>query len=449
MKKKVLFPLLAVVLALGLALPMAAAPVIADGTLPSLVWLPPLANQGEFQLKDGSTLPIKFTLTDPVTGGFVEDTGVKVDVNKVLFRDDFNDGNADGWAEVGTGGNWSVKDDESFGSKVYSQSDTSWTTIHTNDTYWRSYNGTGNWTNYIFESRVKIVSGGTLAPIAGIFFRVQGTNLSSGYYLFRIDARPGTGPALIKSPNTILAGGHLGYPQFANEPAVIGEIYTLKVVVNGTNIKCYVDGVKKIELHDSTYSSGGVGVGTFNAHVHFDDVTVVSLPATPSFSCGTGDDNVRISYDTVFLDTFSGENGTQPDNPWQVISGEWQASEGEYQQTDNLYIPGACAFAGNTAWQNYVMTAKVNVSDDGWGGVLLRANDVGDTYYELYLQRGGRLQLVKTVGGARTGVTNPSVGAFADQWWYVKAFVNGSTIKGKTWPTSGTEPTGWQLTCNQ
>ena len=95
--------------------------------------------------------------------------------------------------------------------------------------------------------------------------------------MFRIDARSNTGPALIKSPNTILAGGHPGYPQFVNEPAVIGDIYTLKVIVEGSNIKCYVDDVKKIEFTDSTYSTGRVGVGTFNAHTHFDDVLISNI----------------------------------------------------------------------------------------------------------------------------------------------------------------------------
>ena len=193
-----------------------------------------------------------------------------------LFSDDFNDGNADGWTPVGSGGDWAVEYDADFGSEVYSQGDTTYTTTSTYDTYWRSY-GDDSWTDYTFETKIKIVSGGSLAPIAGIFFRVQGTGPTSGYYMFRVDARPNTGPALIKSPNTILDGGHPGYPQFVNEPADIGVIYTLKVIVEGNNIKCYVDDEKKIEFTDSTYSTGRVGVGTFNAHTHFDDVLISDI----------------------------------------------------------------------------------------------------------------------------------------------------------------------------
>ena len=189
--------------------------------------------------------------------------------NQPLFSDDFIDSNTDGWTEVGSGGDWGVEYDPDFGSSVYSQSDTDWTSTSTYDTYWRSYGG-DSWTNYSVEAKVKIVSGG-FAPIAGIFFRVQGTDLSSGYYMFRIDARAGQGPGLIKSPNSLV--------QMVVEPAVIGTIYTLKVIVNGSNIQCYVDGVKKIDYMDvsSPYLSGGIGVGSFNADVHFDDVNVMGV----------------------------------------------------------------------------------------------------------------------------------------------------------------------------
>ena len=193
----------------------------------------------------------------------------------LLFSDDFEDGIADGWTPVGTGGDWKVEFDADFGSMVYSQGDTDWTTTSTYDTYWRSY-GDDSWTDYTFETKIKIVDGG-FAPIAGIFFRVQGTDLDSGYYMFRIDARPDTGPALIKSPNTILAGGHSGYLQFVNEPAIIGHTYTLKVIVEGSHIKCYVNDVVKIDWTDITYTTGRVGVGTFNSHTHFDDVLISDI----------------------------------------------------------------------------------------------------------------------------------------------------------------------------
>ena len=234
-----------------------------------------------------------------------------------LFSDDFNDGNADGWTAVGSGGTWTVEDDASFGSKVYSQSDTSWTTTSTYNTYWRSY-GSGSWTNYMVEAKVKIVSGGALAPIAGIFFRVQGTDLDSGYYMFRIDARAGEGPGLIRSPNILV--------QKVVEPAVIGQIYTLKVIVEGNNIKCYIDDVKKFEVTDSTYSTGGVGVGTFNAHTHFDDVLVrairvgsITINSDDLYTNTTAATLNLSAYDAVGVTEYRVDNGTDASGGTTVI----------------------------------------------------------------------------------------------------------------------------------
>jgi len=405
---------------------VSALPAGANAALPEVNWLPPISNQGEFQLKDGSTLPIKFTLTDPGTGAFVEDNGVSVDVNKVLFRDDFNDGNADGWTPVNSDTSWSVVD-----GVLRCTPAITYPRILVDDTL--------EYENYIFEADARLISGKGYA----LLFRATDHN---NFYSFQYD--PGAGNKLrlsqFESP----------FPTYSDVADMIpytidDQWHHLKVAVFENNIKCYVDGNLVFNVDDTVPPApwtGGIGFRTWAwASAEFDNVMVVSLPAAETFEYGEGSNNVRISYDTVFLDTFSAVEGMQPDNPWQDINGNWEASGYEYQQTENIYIPGARSFAGDISWTNYVMTAKVKISDDGWGGVLLRANSIGDTYYELYLQRGGQLQLVKTVGGTRTGITNPSVGTFADQWWYVKAFVNGSNIKGKAWPASGSEPSSWLI----
>lgn len=199
------------------------------------------------------------------------------------FCDDFEDGNADGWTTFGTGGIWTIDDDDMGAgiSKVYSQSDLTWTTTSTYDTYWRSYAGDPTWDDYTVEAKVKVVDDSGFAPIAGIFFRVQGFTDTSEYYLFRIDGRQPYGIALIKSPNTAVAS----YVPFdVNE----GQVYNLKVEVSGANIKCYVDGALKIEKTDPDPLLGGaIGVGTFNSHSHFDDICVYQ--STDTISDGSYD----------------------------------------------------------------------------------------------------------------------------------------------------------------
>ena len=83
MKNKIISPVL-VTLFLASILSMAFMTPAAANTTPSLDWLPPMTNQDVIQLKDGSTLPIKFTF-DP----FVIPEKLSVFVSKVLLMDDF------------------------------------------------------------------------------------------------------------------------------------------------------------------------------------------------------------------------------------------------------------------------------------------------------------------------------------------------------------------------
>lgn len=80
------------------------------------------------------------------------------------------------------------------------------------------------------------------------------------------------------------------------------EWHHLKVAVSGDNIKCYVDGMQVFNVDDTTSPvllSGGIGFRTWNNTVaNFRNVEVLSLPASATFTYGTGSDNVRLSTDT-------------------------------------------------------------------------------------------------------------------------------------------------------
>ncbi|MFQ6043973.1 MAG: family 16 glycoside hydrolase [Candidatus Poribacteria bacterium] len=175
------------------------------------------------------------------------------------LTDNFNDGDDRGWTQIQ--GKWDVKKGE------YVQEDLKWTTTSTHETYTRSYLGEEDWSDYTFSAKVRIEKGGELAPIIGIFFRVTEISPTGDYYLFRLDARASEGPGLIKAPNSIIKINN-------NKPAEIKRDYILKVEVKGDSIKCYVDDKLEIDVQDKSFPQGAIGVGTFNAEGHFDDVTV-------------------------------------------------------------------------------------------------------------------------------------------------------------------------------
>lgn len=139
---------------------------------------------------------------------------------------------------------------------------------------------------------------------------------------------------------------------------------------------------------------------------------------------------------------------------WTPVNGIWTVVDDSgnmvYMQSLPYYIPGV-RVAGEATWTDYVIQAKVKVTGTDWGrwgGLLFRVSDPGTdgtagTYYELYLQENGNLQLVKTVSGARTGIVHPFVGLFYDEWWYIKAEVIGGHIRGKAWEVGTPELATW------
>ncbi len=50
--------------------------------------------------------------------------------------------------------------------------------------------------------------------------------------------------------------------------------YKIKVVANGNNIQAYVDDIKYLEINDSTFTSGRVGIRTDNIEAYFDNFEV-------------------------------------------------------------------------------------------------------------------------------------------------------------------------------
>ncbi|MFB5761236.1 family 16 glycoside hydrolase [Paenibacillus medicaginis] len=171
-----------------------------------------------------------------------------------LFSDNFEDGNTAGWTSV-TGG-WTVPTDGT--NKVLSSGSQTTTSLIT-------ANAGGLWTDYTYEARMKM-------PItdanAGILFRVQDAN---NYYMYRIHSS-NKQLELYKSMN-----GQLKLVTSTPFTAKEKQWYTVKAVIQGNKISCYVDGQFKMEWTNpvTELTAGGIGFRTTSAGVHFDDALVL------------------------------------------------------------------------------------------------------------------------------------------------------------------------------
>jgi hypothetical protein len=62
----------------------------------------------------------------------------------------------------------------------------------------------------------------------------------------------------------------------ANMTVAPGTWYVLKLEMNGSSLKGYVNGVKKISVSDSSLSSGYIGLRTYDQTAVFDNFLVSS-----------------------------------------------------------------------------------------------------------------------------------------------------------------------------
>ena len=176
----------------------------------------------------------------------------------VLFGDDFEDGNANGW--VTSGGTWAVATD---GTKVYAQ-----TATGTGSTVLLSAAGSVAWTDQIVEARVKATSfgGQSTSYFVALYARFTGPASNNSYYsvLLRSD-----GKLVIRKGNS-----SIGSSVSAN--IVTGTWYTVRLECVGSNISAYLNGVLQSTVVDSSITSGGIAVAMENASAEFDDIKVTT-----------------------------------------------------------------------------------------------------------------------------------------------------------------------------
>jgi len=212
---------------------------------------------------------------------------------QVLFRDDFEDGDAEGWAvwlheDVARG--WLVEKEGN--NHVFAGRGSS-----------RAALTVGRWGDFRLAAKIKLVEGSVqlgfrYGEFAGYFVWFH----PHGLFISRYQpAHPL--PVLAQAPATLS----------------LGRWYLLEVVGVGANIKVYLDGVLKLEYTDAEpWLVGGIALESMSgAYVLVDDIEVSGLPSPPEpLWVKTGGPLGGVGYDVrmhphnpdlmYVTDTFSG-----------------------------------------------------------------------------------------------------------------------------------------------
>jgi pectate lyase len=180
-----------------------------------------------------------------------------------LLSDNFEDGNADGWSK--SGGSWAVVSD---GSRAYRQS-------NVGSELARAFGGSTSWTNYTVSARVKPLAFDGSGRFVGISARTSGA--TKFYRLALLNSNRAELQAVNGSSVAVIGG--------VSRTVATGTWYTLRIEVNGTTIRGFVDGAQVGSGTNTMEDNGRIALQTFHATASFDDVVVTDSagpgPTTP------------------------------------------------------------------------------------------------------------------------------------------------------------------------
>ena len=306
--------------------------------------------------------------------------------------DDFEDGDSNDWTIIeGLSANWSVTEKDL--SKRYMSNDATATSQI-------SVTGDTSWSNYTYTSDIIT---GTDSGYPSLIFRYQD---STHYYMLM----------LIYGENKLRLYKRDGsYVQIGADVENIfsaNTLYKIKVDVNGSSIKVYVNDALKMDMSDSSYSTGKIGVRSYGAPAYFDNNIVKPV--------------------TIFRDDFEDGNALN----WSIVEGSganWSISEKDssarYKCSDTTNT-SQISVAGDTCWSDYTYSADIKTeSDSGYPSLIFRYQDSTHYYMLQLLYAGNKLRFYKWNGsyvqiGAEVACTMNANSIYA-----VKIVTNGTSIK--------------------
>lgn len=183
----------------------------------------------------------------------------------------------------------------------------------------------------------------------------------------------------------------------------MGTSHRLKVAVFGSRIQVYVDGIRYIDMVDSTYTKGGAAIRGFQCSSVIDNIKITStLNYTSDFSHGVGE------WD---------ENGT------------WKNEDGVYKTADSK----ASAFVDGGVQKDVAVAADLKAEDeDALPSIMFHASESAaglEGYRAVLNVKEDKIQLVKSAAGKDTVIAERGWKLEAGTAYRILAEAEGSRLK--------------------
>ncbi len=189
---------------------------------------------------------------------------------------------------------------------------------------------------------------------------------------------------------------------------VLNHWYDVRIEVNGSEIKCYLDGQL---IHDVSYAAtkhGGIGLGTWNTQSEYTNLNVSALGQT--------------LYQSDFVN--QGTTG------WQVLSGSWSVTNGSYAQLAQGIDERSVT--GSTNWSDYTYTLQAQKLGGAEGFlVIFNYQDPNNfTWWNIGGWNNTQHAIERTENGAKYMVGSPVPGSVTTgQWYNIRIVVGGARIQ--------------------
>lgn len=272
--------------------------------------------------------------------------------------------------------------------------------------------GYSGWDDYAVQTDLAVTNWEN-GDAVGLLGRYQDAN---NYYLWRIGNVQGNNVLqLYKKVSGTFTKLYEHYETFD-----AFDINTLKLVMDGSTVKGYLNGVLKASIEDSSFSTGSAGVRGYATSYYIDNICITDVAT----------DTLAQLPQSAVLDV---------DGDWGFESGSWSTQV--IDESDTLYQSStsgeALAVWGHPMWCDYSVTAEINVSQlngDSSVGLIAGYVDSGNYYLWRVAQDSNNrtlLQLFKRENGSFVKLYEQATSSFVEQNVALGISVNGNTITAK------------------
>ncbi|MDA0167647.1 DUF1080 domain-containing protein [Solirubrobacter taibaiensis] len=270
------------------------------------------------------------------------------------------------------------------------------------------------------DLRLSVRIRGDAPGAVGVVFRAGG---ATDHYRFSLDARTGNRRLvkLVGGTATTLWQQTGGFP--------VGEPFTVEIDAIGPRLRGRLDGAELFDVSDASHSQGLIGFYSWGcAGARFERVELRSPPLeTRALFRDRFAEGDRASWKTV-------DQGTiQRPSAWSVSGAELRQTRGIYAgPTSAASLPkrGTQVIAGNPAWTDVIVTARLRSDDPDALGLLFRYAGANSFYRFSMDRRRDYRRLVRCAGGTFTRLWEDAAGFELGRSYELTISAIGSTLRG-------------------